>query len=46
MPDQPGLSGLDVAFALWTATIRERDNHGLDLSKVDGADVEFAGRSK
>ena len=33
-------------FTLWTATIREKDNPGLDLTKVDRAWLEFWGRSK
>lgn len=33
-------------FTLWNATVRERDNPGLDMSKVDGAWLEFWGRSK
>ncbi|KAL6718463.1 hypothetical protein ACLMJK_004554 [Lecanora helva] len=33
-------------FTMWTVTIREKDNPVLDLSRVDGAWLEFWGRSK
>lgn len=33
-------------FTTWTATIREIDNPGLDLTRVTGAWLEFWGRSK
>ena len=33
-------------FTTWIVTINEKQNPGLDLSRVDNAWIEFRGRSK